>query len=112
MKAKVICGFAFVLLCSVAPAQESSTIAVKKAELNTGVVIVDISKAGRVYELQCNAGVPGCVALKPGKYQMLELPKNRGMYDCKDVEVYPETTTNPEPNGSDKIGEYCMVESK
>ena len=88
-------------------AQDKSAITVKGSELNNGVVIVDISKAGKGFELQCNHGMPNCTPLKSGKYQMIELPSNSGMYDCKDVEIYPEPTGNPEADK--KIGEYCLT---
>ena len=88
-------------------AQEKSAITVKGSELNNGVVIVDISKAGKGFELQCNHGMPNCTPLKSGKYQMIELPSNSGMYDCRDVEIYPDPTGNPEADK--KIGEYCLT---
>jgi hypothetical protein len=88
-------------------AQEKTAITVKGAELNNGVVIVDVLKAGKGFELQCNQGASSCTQLKSGKYQMVELPTNSGMYDCKDVQIYPDPSTNP---GADqKIGEYCLV---
>jgi hypothetical protein len=93
-------------------AQETSTIMVKKADQNTGVVVVDIVRSGKAYELQCNAGVPGCAVLKAGKYRMVELPKNRGMYDCKCVEIYPAVAEGEEPGQTDKLGDYCLVDSK
>ena len=89
-------------------AQEKSAIAVKGSELNNGVVIVNVLKGGKAYELQCNQGAPDCTPLKSGKYQMVELPKNYGMYDCRDVEVYSDSGTAPETNK--KLGEYCLLE--
>ncbi len=89
-------------------AQEESYITVRGNELNNGVVIIDVLQAGKAYELQCNEGASSCTALKNGRYQMVELPKNFGMYDCKDVEVYAESAVNP---GKDKkLGEYCLME--
>ena len=90
-------------------AQEKSFITVRGNELNNGVVILDVLKAGKAYELQCNRGVPSCVALKNGRYQLVELPKNFGMYECKDVEVYPESAVTPHDKDT-KLGEYCMLE--
>jgi hypothetical protein len=87
-------------------AQEKTAITVKGTELNNGVVIVDLVKAGKGYELQCNQGAPSCTPLKGGKYLMVELPSNAGMYDCKDVEVYPDPATSPDADK--KIGEYCL----
>jgi len=89
-------------------AQEKSYITVTGNQLNNGVVILDVVKAGKAYRLQCNQGTPGCVALGNGKYLMVELPENFGLYQCKDVEVYPEPVVNPEKDK--KLGEYCLVE--
>ena len=90
-------------------AQEKSYISVRGNNLNSGVVIVDIVKAGKGYKLQYNQGASGCVALKNGKYQMVELPQNFGMYECKDVEVYPEDAITSEKDK--KLGEYCLLEN-
>jgi len=93
-------------------AQEKSNIAVRGSQTNNGVVLLDVLKAGKTYQLQCNQDAPGCVSLKNGNYQMLELPKNFGLYDCRDVEVYPESVTVPEPTARDKnqkLGEYCLM---
>src|ERR1017187_10511178 len=109
-KGTIVFLLALFLLSGVgaALAQEKSAITVKGTELNNGVVIVDVLKAGKGFELQCNQGARSCTPLKSGKYQMIELPSNSGMYDCRDVEVYPDTAVNPE--GADKkIGEYCLI---
>jgi hypothetical protein len=84
--------------------QEKTAITVKGSELNNGVVIVEVLKAGKGYELQCNQGMQSCTLLKSGKYQMVELPSNSGMYDCKDVQIFAETDTAQDQ----KIGEYCL----
>lgn len=91
-------------------AQEKSDITVEGSKLNNSVVVVDILKAGKTYVLQCNQGAPGCEALKQGKYQMVELPQNFGMYECqvKDVEVYTEDDNNRQ----NKLGEYCLLEEQ
>jgi hypothetical protein len=91
-------------------AQEKSYITVVGSSLNNGVVVVDILKAGNTYVLQCNQGAPGCEALKHGKYQMVELPQNFGMYECqvKDVEVYTEEDNSRQ----NKLGEYCLIEKQ
>jgi hypothetical protein len=91
-------------------AQSKSHITVIKNELNNGVVILDVVKAGKDYALHCNVGATGCMALKDGKYLMVELPENFGMYECKDVEVYPETAVDPEKDKDKKLGEYCLVQ--
>lgn len=89
-------------------AQDKSAITVKSSELNNGVLIVDVVKGAKEYELQCNQGAPGCTQIKSGTYLMVQLPKNSGMYDCHDVQVFPESATG---NDSDKkIGEYCLSE--
>jgi hypothetical protein len=87
-------------------AQEKSSITVKGSELNNGVVIVDVLKAGKEFELQCNQGAPSCTPLKSGKYQMIELPSNSGMYDCKDVQVFADPAN---PDTDQKLGEYCLT---
>jgi len=107
--AQLILLVLFLLLAAVdVSAQELSTITVRKSAVNNGVVILNILKAGRAYELQCNQGAPGCTALKSGQYQMIELPENFGMYDCKDVEVYAESVVDPDKDK--RLGEYCLVE--
>jgi len=91
-------------------AQEKSYITVEGNRLNNGVVLLDILKAGKTYVLQCNQGAPGCAALNNGKYQMVELPENFGMYECKDrdVEVYAEDDNSRQK----KLGEYCLIEKQ
>lgn len=88
-------------------AQTKSTITVKGSELSNGVVFVDVVKEGKTYELQCNQGVSSCALLKSGKYQLVELPANRGMYECRDVEVYADAMSGAEQK---KLGEYCLTE--
>jgi hypothetical protein len=91
-----------------ASAQQRSSITVKSGELNNGVIILHIQKAEKAYQLQCNQGASNCTMLNAGKYLMVELPENFGMYECKDVEVYPDSSAGP---GKDtKIGEYCLIE--
>jgi hypothetical protein len=91
-------------------AQEKSYITVEESNLNNGVVVVDILKAGKAYVLQCNQRAPKCEALKHGKYRMVELPQNFGMYEClvKDVEVYADDDNNRQ----NKLGEYCLIEKQ
>jgi hypothetical protein len=89
-------------------AKEMSPITVKKSEVTNGVLVVSALKANKPFQLQCNDGAAGCTPLKSGKYQMVELPGNTGMYDCKDVEVYPESTANPGADADKKLGEYCL----
>jgi hypothetical protein len=89
-------------------AQEKSAITVKGSEMSNGVVIVDVVKGAKSYELQCNQGAPGCASLKSGKYEMIELPSNTGMYDCHDVQVFSESGGTTEADK--KVGEYCLIE--
>jgi hypothetical protein len=94
-------------------AQEKSYIPVRGSELNNGVLILDVLKGSKAYQLQCNQGAPGCTNLKNGNYLMLELSKNFGMYECRDVEVYRESVATPDtnlPDKNEKLGEYCLVE--
>ena len=98
------------LLCcgGAALAQDMAPITVKKTDTVKGVIVVFILKDAKTLQLQCNDGAPSCAPLKAGKYQMLQLPENHGMYDCKDVQVFAESATDPEKD--DKLGEYCMIE--
>ena len=104
----------FCVLCTRrVSAQEKSNITVRGSELNNGVVIMDVLKASKAYQLQCNQGAAGCTNLRNGDYLMVELPKNFGMYECRDVEVYPESAATPDtalPDKDKKLGEYCLVE--
>jgi len=110
MKTRIVCFLllVFLLAGAVALAQEKTVITVKGSSLNNGVVIVDVLKGGKGYDLQCNKGAPSCTELKSGKYQMLELPTNMGMYECRDVQVFPETADTSDTDK--KIGEYCLTD--
>ncbi len=90
-----------------ASAQEKSYITVRGSDLNNGVVILDVLKANKAYQLQCNLGASGCTTLKNGNYQMVQLPQNFGMYECTDVEVYPESAVISDKDK--KLGEYCLL---
>lgn len=87
-------------------AQERTNVKVTGSEVITGVVVVDIVKEGKSLKLQCNQGATNCKPLKSGGYAMVELPKNYGMYDCKNVEIYRED----KPEGAELLGDYCLVE--
>jgi hypothetical protein len=106
----------FCVLCArQVSAQEKSNITVRGSELNNGVVIMDVLKASKAYQLQCNQGAAGCTNLRNRDYLMVELPKNFGMYECRDVEVYPESAATPDtalPDKDKKLGEYCLVEKR
>lgn len=74
---------------------------------------MDILKASKAYQLQCNQGASGCTNLKSGNYLMVELPKNFGMYECSNVEIYPASAATPDtsaPDKDNKLGEYCLIE--
>jgi len=94
-------------------AQERTTVTVKSSAVVTGVVIVNVvqtatgDQAKGTFELRCNKGPSSCNAPEPGSYTMVRLPKNWGMYDCANVDLYP-TTANPDHD--QKIGEYCLIE--
>jgi hypothetical protein len=61
------------------------------------------------FQLQCNKGYVGCTILEPGDYLMTRLPKNRGVYDCSNVEVY----RNPaDAAAGNKLGQYCLTDTK
>ena len=106
-KSIMLSVLAIFLLFGRASAQTTSTVTVKGSELNNGVVLVTIVKEGKTYELSCNHGASGCVSLKSGKYELVELPENHGMYECRDVEVYAEPEPGQDP--TNKIGEYCLT---
>ena len=90
-------------------AQDKSPITVKNSVVNNGVVIV-MAQTGRAsFELQCNKDIAGCRVLEPGDYVMVRLPRNHGMYDCANVDVYPKSA---DPVATDKLGEYCLIEQK
>jgi hypothetical protein len=94
-------------------AQEKSNITVKGAEVSNGVVIVAAAQEGTPeqanasFALHCNKGVSACKAPEPGSYVMVRLPKNWGMYDCTNVDLYPSSA---DPAKAQKIGEYCLIE--
>ncbi len=114
MKKAIAILFLLALFCVLGAgqisAQEKSYITVTGSELNNGVVILDVLKGGKAYALQCNQAASSCTALKNGRYQMVELPQNFGMYECKyrDVEVYAESATTSDKDV--KLGEYCLLE--
>ena len=102
---KAIVLFLFVAAILVL-AQEKTSITVKDSSTSTGDVVVSADMGGKPVELQCNLNTPSCAPLKAGKYQMVQLPKNYGMYDCQNADVYA-LSANPETD--QKIGEYCLT---
>jgi hypothetical protein len=87
--------------------EKPSPIMVKEATTTTGVVIVTADMAGKSVQLQCTASMPDCAALKNGKYVIVLLPKNHGMYDCQNVDVY---APDANPATDQRIGEYCLTQ--
>jgi hypothetical protein len=83
-------------------------ITVKDASTSNGVVLVTISNAGKTAELQCTESAPFCATPKAGTYWMVRLPKNHGVYDCQNVDLYLQAS-DPE-NGGQALGEYCLNE--
>ncbi len=91
-------------------AQDKSTITVKNSSVVSDVVIINathVADAKGTIELRCNKGPSSCKAPEPGTYQMVRLPKNWGMYDCANVDLYAESA---DPATDQKIGEYCVIE--
>jgi hypothetical protein len=88
-------------------AQEKSVITVKDSSVTTGVIIIDAQAAGKNIELQCNQTSPACTQLKRGTYQMVKLPKNHGMYDCQNADIY---TDSADTESGQRLGEYCLTE--
>ncbi len=100
--------FIFVLILTVfALAQEVSQVTVKSTEINSGVVIITAVSQGKSLELQCNQGMSGCKVPQPGTYVMVRLPKNQGMYDCVNAEIFPN---GADPATGQRIGAYCLTE--
>jgi hypothetical protein len=93
-------------------AQDKSTVTVKGSEVNNGVVILTVQQAAtpeqnaESFVLHCNKGMSDCKVLAVGTYLMVRLPKNWGMYDCANVDLYPTTA---DPATSEKLGEYCLI---
>ena len=88
---------------------EAQKITIKSKEVNNGVVILGVQEGKNSFELQCNKDVVGCAVLDTGDYLMVRLPKNRGMYDCANAEVYRKGASS---EMGDRIGQYCLVQSK
>ena len=88
-------------------ADEKVKVTVKSTEKNSGVVIVNINDGKKTLELNCNDGFPQCTAPKPGEYWMVMLPKNHGVYECQNVDLYPGNT---DPDSGNNTGEYCLIE--
>lgn len=96
----------FILLAAIMLwAEDKSPVTVKSAQVVSGVVLVTVSQDGKTFDLQCNDGNAYCKAVKPGEYLMVRLPKNRGMYDCQNVDLYAGKANRED---EEKLGEYCL----
>ncbi len=89
---------------------QTLNITVKSKQVNNGVVILAVQEGKNAFELQCNKGVSGCTILEPGDYTMVRLPKNRGLYDCANAEVYQQKAANADHG--EILGQYCLVDTK
>jgi hypothetical protein len=99
----------FLLVCAALLfAQDKSLITVKDSTVNNGVVIVNINESGKPFELQCNKSAPHCTAPQPGSYWMVRLPKNHGLYDCANVDLYSQSGNSESQDTI--LGEYCINE--
>ena len=104
----MICCIVFATL--VAFGQEKSQIIVKSSTTTSNGVVIITAEAGKqTLELQCNEGAPRCTVLKDGRYLMVRLPKNRGLYDCANVEVYQ---ANFDSEAEERVGDYCLTRTK
>jgi hypothetical protein len=88
---------------------EPQKITIKSKEIKNGVVILGVQEGKNSFELQRNKDFVGCAALETGDYLMVRLPKNRGMYDCANAEVYRKATNS---EAGEKLGQYCLVQGK
>lgn len=86
-------------------AAEKSQISVKDTTVSNGVVLVTIQESGKTYDLQCTQSAPMCAAPRAGTYWMVRLPKNHGIYDCDNVDLYSQSA---DPDSDQALGEYCL----
>jgi len=110
MNARAISLMALIIcvLCLTARpvAQAKSQVTVTRSETTSNGVVIVYGKQGETsIELQCNAGMLYCTRLPEGSYVMIELPKNRGVYDCADVRLYKHAE---DVDAGNHIGEYCL----
>ena len=50
-----------------------------------------------------------CGLHSAGDYVMIRLPKNRGAYDCANVEIYQKPA---DAQAGNKLGQYCLTEAR
>jgi hypothetical protein len=86
-------------------AQDKALVTVKSSESVSGMLLVTVTENGKKLQLQCTAQQAWCTAVKAGEYQMVRLPKNHGMYDCQNVDLFASTA---DVENDDKLGEYCL----
>jgi len=89
--------------------RESQKITVRSHDINNGVVILVAREGTNSFELHCNKEMSGCTPLEPGEYLMVRLPKDWGMYDCANVDLYRKSG---DLEAGDKLGEYCLIEAR
>jgi len=108
MRAVSLAALIVFILCLTArsAAQVKSEVTVTRSETTSnGVVFVYAKQAENSIELQCNAGMVHCNRLQAGTYVMIEMPKNRGIYDCADVRLYRNAE---DVDAGNQAGEYCL----
>ena len=86
-------------------AQDKTQVTVKKTQNVSGVVLVTVAENGKQFDLQCTEQQAWCTAVKTGEYQMVRLPKNHGMYDCQNVDLFSSAA---DVDNDQKLGEYCL----
>lgn len=99
---------AFLAAMQLAAQDKATTITVKSTETNNGVIIVSIQSAegqAKSFELHCNQGTAFCKAPEPGSYLMVRLPKNWGIYECANVDLF---AASADPANDEKLGEFCI----
>src|SRR5438270_7072622 len=99
--------FGMVLFAVNALAQDKyEPLKVTGSDVSNGVVLLSVQIAGARFDLQCNADVPNCAKLQPGNYVMVRLPKNWGLYECTNVDLYrpPVSSGLVEDKLGDKLG--------
>jgi len=98
--------FVFLFVAAQLFAVDKSLVTVKDSTASNGVVLVTVQISGKTYELQCTQSAPFCAKPQPADYWMVRLPKNHGLYDCDNVDLYPQSQA-PE-DGGQIVGEYCL----
>jgi len=88
-------------------AQEKTPITVKDTSVATGVIILSVDLNGKSVDLQSTGSMPARTQLKTGRYMLVHLPRNHGLYDCQNVDVYPTICgTPPRPSASGSIAPF------